>query len=419
MIVAPVHEGSRPEPRLGLMANWRQFALLVVVNGFVGGMVGLERVVVPLLAEREFGIASKSVTLSFIASFGLMKALTNLFAGQLSDRWGRKPLLIAGWVVGLFVPLLVILAPTWRWIVLANVLLGVNQGLCWSMTVVMKIDLTGPARRGLAMSLNEVAGYLAVAGAALLSGYLAASFTGRAVPFLPGIVFAVLGLLLSLFGIKETHHHARQEAGTASRENEPSLSFARIVRRTSWQDRSLFATSQAGLVNNLNDSLAWGMLPLFFATARLPLGQMAQLAAIYPAVWGMSQLATGPVSDWLGRKWLIASGMALQGGMIMLIPLVTGFWPWAGALSLLGLGTAMVYPTLLAAIGDVAHPNWRASAVGVYRLWRDAGYIVGALIAGKVADIAGMPVAIQVVGLVTVLSGAIVAGAMRETLHRS
>ncbi len=238
-------------------------------------------------------------------------------------------------------------------------------------------------------------------------------------PFLPGVGFAVLGLLLSLFGINETHYHARHEAGTASREDEPALSFARIVRRTSWQDRSLFATSQAGLVNNLNDSLAWGMLPLFFATARLPLGQMAQLAAIYPAVWGMSQLATGPVSDWLGRKWLIASGMALQGGMIMLIPLVTGFWPWAGALSLLGLGTAMVYHTLLAAIGDVAHPNWRASAVGVYRLWRDAGYIVGALIAGKVADIAGMPVAIQVVGLVTVLSGAIVAGAMRETLHRS
>jgi MFS family permease len=404
--------------RLGLRENWEQFALLVLVNAFVGGMVGLERTVVPLLAKEEFGRASTTVALSFIVSFGAVKALANLAAGRLSDRVGRKQMLVAGWLVGLPVPLVIMLAPTWEWVVFANVLLGVNQGLCWSTAVIMKIDLVGPAKRGLAMGLNEAAGYLAAAAAALASGWIAAAYGLRPEPFYLGVVFAVAGLLLSVFAVRETRGHARHEAGLRDRGAAPaaSPSFREIFTLTSWRDRRLFAASQAGLVNNLNDGLAWGLFPLFFAAGGLDLDEIAILAAVYPAVWGLAQLGTGAWSDRVGRKWLIAWGMWLQAAAIALVVVAEGVTPWLVAAVLLGLGTAMVYPTLLALIGDVAHPAWRASAVGVYRLWRDGGYAVGALLAGAVADLLGLRWAIGVVAALTFASGVVVATVLTETL---
>jgi MFS family permease len=416
--------------RLGLRANWRQFTLLVVVNAFVGGMVGLERDVVPLLAAHDFGLASRAAALSFIISFGVVKALANLLAGRLSDRIGRKRILVAGWLVGLPVPFLIILAPTWGWVVIANVLLGVNQGLCWSMTIVMKIDLAGPARRGLAMGLNEAAGYGAVALAALASGYLAAASALRPQPFYLGIAFALAGLILSAAFVRETRGHARHEA-TLSRVvptiesgpgaldgGAPAPSFARIFLRTSWQDPTLFAASQAGLVNNLNDGMAWGLLPLFFAAAGLDLRHIALLAALYPAMWGLGQLATGALADRVGRRSPIVGGMWMQAAGIGVIVLTRGFGPWVGGMGLLGLGTALVYPTLLATIGDVAHPAWRASAVGVYRLWRDGGYALGALLAGVLADRFGVAGAIAGIGALTFASGIVALIRMRETLPK-
>ncbi|MGI8476107.1 MAG: MFS transporter [Thermomicrobiales bacterium] len=407
-----------PPILLGLRANWEQFALLVVVNAFVGGMVGLERSVVPLLAKDEFGQASRTFGLSFIASFGIVKALANLFAGRFSDRVGRKRILVAGWIVGLPVPIAIMLAPNWSWVVFANVLLGINQGLCWSTTVIMKIDLVGPARRGFAMGLNEAAGYLSVAGAALASGYLAASYGLRPEPFYLGIVFALAGLILSVFFVRDSQGHARHETALLDRsEGKPAgPSFGEIFRRTSWQDRRLFAVSQAGLVNNLNDGMAWGLFPLLFAAGGLGLHRIAILAAIYPGVWGITQLGTGALSDRLGRKGLIVGGMWVQAAGLFLILATDGFRPWALGGVLLGVGTAMVYPTLLAAIGDVAHPEWRASAVGVYRLWRDGGYAIGALLAGAIADLLGLRWAIGAVGLLTFGSGVVVLTVMTETL---
>ncbi len=409
---------SNAPPRLGLRENWAQFTLLVLVNAFVGGMVGIERVVLPLLAEREFGLASKTAILSFIISFGIVKALANLFAGRLSDRIGRKGVLIVGWLFGLPVPLIIMFAPTWSWVVAANVLLGINQGLCWSTTVIMKIDLAGPNRRGLAMGLNEAAGYLAVSFAALGAGYLAAAYALRPQPFILGLIFAVAGLLLSLFFVRESRGHAVAEAQQqlANAPPTPQPTFAQIFVLTSWKNRALFAVSQAGMVNNLNDGMAWGLFPLYFALAGLSIGEVSLLAAIYPAVWGLAQLGTGALSDHVGRKHLISSGMLVQAGGIFIIMLTHGFWPWAGGAALLGLGTAMVYPTLLAAIGDVAHPSWRASAVGVYRLWRDGGYALGALLAGVLADALGLNWAIGTIGTLTLISGMIVAFVMYETL---
>lgn len=407
--------------RLGLRANWAQFTLLVIVNAFVGAMVGLERTVVPLIAEADFDLASKSLMLSFIVSFGLVKALANLFAGRFSDRLGRKRILVAGWLFGLPVPLLIIFAPSWGWVVFANVLLGINQGLCWSTTVIMKIDLVGPKQRGLAMGLNEFAGYLAVSLSALATGYLAAGYGLRPVPFLPGIVFAVLGLILSVFFVRETQAHARHEAERVTASPEATSrspgkpSFAEIFLLTSWKDRALFAVSQAGMVNNLNDGMVWGLVPILLTGARLPVEQVALIGATYPGAWGLSQLITGALSDRWGRKWLIASGMWVQALGIGLFVVGTGFWLWLAGAVLLGLGTAMVYPTLLAAVSDVAHPDWRASAVGVYRLWRDGGYAVGALLSGLLADAFGIPTAIAAIGALTFLSGLIVAGVMYET----
>ncbi len=368
-------------------------------------------------------------------SFGIVKALANLFAGRLSDRIGRKGVLITGWLVGLPVPFLIIFAPTWGWVVFANVLLGINQGFCWSTTVIMKIDLVGPVRRGLAMGINEAAGYGAVSLAAIAAGYLAATYALRPQPFLLGVVFALAGLLLSIFFVRESHGHARHEAAllagqsghapqTAQQATDPAaqgptaLSFKEIFLLTSWKDRRLFAVSQAGLVNNLNDGLAWGLLPLFFAAGGLSIAQIGLLAGIYPGVWGTTQLFTGALSDRVGRKGMIVAGMMFQGAAIVLLPFLHGFALWAIAMVLLGLGTALVYPTLLAAISDVAHPEWRASAVGVYRLWRDSGYAIGALLAGVLADLFGVPWAIGVIGVLTFLSGVVVKIVMSETLPR-
>jgi MFS family permease len=401
--------------RLGLRANWEQFALLVAVNAFVGASVGIERVLLPLLAERDFGLASRAAILSFIVSFGLVKAMANLFAGRISEQWGRKKVLVAGWLFALPVPVIILFAPSWGWVVLANMLLGINQGLCWSTTVIMKIDLVGPERRGLAMGLNEASGYLAVSAAAFVSGYLAGTLGLRETLFWMGEIIAVSGLLLSVLFVRESLHHvhveARQTAGGHKR------SFAEILLLTSWKDRALFSVSQAGMVNNLNDGMAWGLLPLYFASQGLSLERISFLAALYPAVWGSMQLVTGGLSDRTGRKWMIALGMLVQAAGIALFVAGSSFSTWAVAAVLLGLGTAMVYPTLLAAVGDVAHPSWRASAVGVYRLWRDGGYSVGALLAGGLADALGVRWAIGAIGGLTFLSGIIVATVMYET-HR-
>jgi MFS family permease len=426
-------QGTKAAVQLGLRANWQQFTLLVIVNAFVGGMVGIERGIVPLLGQREFGLASATAVLSFIVSFGIVKALANLFAGRLSDRIGRKGVLVAGWIIGLPVPFLIIFAPAWSWVVFANVLLGINQGLCWSTTVIMKIDLVGPARRGLAMGINEAAGYGAVSLAAIAAGYLAATYALRPQPFLLGVGFALAGLLLSLLFVRESRGHARYEAallahpsGRAAEaaqqttdqatQQPPSPSFKEIFLLTSWKNRTLFSVSQSGLVNNLNDGLAWGLLPLFFAAGGLSIAQIGLLAGIYPGAWGTAQLLTGALSDRLGRKGMIVAGMMLQGAAIILLPFLHGFASWAVAMVLLGLGTALVYPTLLAAVSDVAHPDWRASAVGVYRLWRDSGYALGALLAGALADLFGVPWAIGVIGGLTFLSGIVVQAVMSETL---
>ena len=408
-----IHE---PSPVLGLRQNLGQFSLLVLVNAFVGGMVGLERAILPLIAEREFGLVSKSIILSFIVGFGFVKAFTNLAAGRFSDRIGRKGLLVGGWIVGLPVPFLLMWAPSWGWVTVANFLLGINQGLCWSTTVIMKIDLVGPQRRGLAMGLNEFSGYFAVSLAALASGYIAAVHGLRPAPFYLGIGIVLAGLFLSIFFVHETHGHARHEAkGAGGAEHVP---FSVIFTRTSFKDPNLFSCSQAGMVNNLNDGMAWGLFPLFFAAANLTVERIAILAAAYPAVWGIFQIFTGALSDRVGRKWMIAGGMWVQAGGIVLIAYTASFSYWMAGAVLLGVGTAMVYPTLLAAIGDVAHPSWRASAVGVYRLWRDAGYAFGALLSGIIADVLGIVWAIAVIGALTFVSGSIVALRMAETLKK-
>ena len=399
---------------LGLRANWRQFALLVVVNAFVGAMVGLERSVLPVLATTEFRLASTTTVLSFIATFGLAKALTNLASGWLADRHARRSTLLLGWLVALPVPLLILWAPSWWWIVVANALLGVNQGLTWSTTVIMKIDLVGPRRRGLAMGLNEFSGYLALAGAGVLSGFAAAHYGLRGGTAYPGIVIAVTGLLLSWF-VKETAAHVRLEASQhsgGSAHERPRL--ATILARSMWADADLFSASQAGFVNNLNDGLAWGVFPLMFVASGLTLRETSLLAAVYPATWSIGQLATGPLSDRWGRKRPIVAGMLLQGVALIVMTRVSGFAAWSGALVALGIGTALVYPSLLAAIGDVAHPSWRGVAVGVYRLWRDLGYVVGALLAGVLVDTLGMSPAIGIVGAMTIASGIVVAIRLRE-----
>jgi MFS family permease len=403
---------------LGLRENLAQFSLLVGVNALVGGMIGQERTVLPLLAEDEFGLTAFTATLTFIAAFGLVKAATNFFAGTLSDRFGRKPVLVAGWIIGIPVPLLLIWAPSWGWVIFANVLLGINQGLTWSTTVIMKIDLVGPQRRGFAMGLNEAAGYGAVAVTALATGYIAERWGLRPEPFFLGLAYAGLGLSLSVMFVKETRGHAHHEAAGHTPTHEHlhhELTTAEIFTITSFKEKALSASSQAGLVNNLNDGLAWGLFPIFFAADGLSVGRVGILAAIYPAVWGLGQLYTGGLSDRIGRKPLIAAGMLTQAGAIASMATFTGFWPWAIGAAALGTGTAMVYPTLLATIGDVAHPSWRARAVGIYRLWRDAGFAVGALMAGLLADLISIEAAIYAVAALTAASGFVVMVRMYET----
>jgi MFS family permease len=404
--------------RLGLRANAAQFTLLVAVNALVGGLLGSERTVLSPLAEHGFHLAAYTATLTYILAFGATKAVTNFFAGTLSDRYGRKPVLLAGWLVGVPVPLMIIWAPSWGWVVAANVLLGVNQGLAWSTTVIMKIDLAGPRRRGLAMGLNEAAGYLAVAGTAATTGALAAQYGLRPAPFLLALAYAALGLGLSGAFVRETRGHARHEASNhAVGVHGADLPTRQVAALVSYREPALSSAAQAGMVNNLNDGLAWGLFPLLFATAGLSLDQVGILAALYPAVWGLGQLATGPISDRYGRKRLVVAGMLLQAAALAWTAAAASFTAWAMAAVLLGAGTAMVYPTLLAAIGDVAHPAWRARAVGVYRLWRDGGFAVGALLAGVLADAYGIRAATAVVAALTAASGLLAAARMYET-HR-
>jgi MFS family permease len=407
--------------RLGLRENWKQFWLLVLVNAFVGAMVGLERTVLPLIAEEDFGMVARGAILSFIVTFGFVKAGTNFFAGRLGDLFGRKKVLLVGWLFGIPVPFLLMWAPSWSWIVFANVLLGVNQGLAWSTTVIMKIDLVGPKARGLAMGLNEFAGYLAVALAALGTGYIAEAFGLRPEPFYLGIAFVALGLGLTVLFVRETAEHVALEIRDHAQGPEDStlggtLSGREIFTMASWRHPALFGASQAGMVTNFKDGLAWGLFPLFFAAGGLPVSQIGVLTFIYPALWGILQLWTGGLSDRLGRKPLIVGGMLLQALALFVVATGGGFWIWFVGSALLGAGTALVYPTLLASVADVAHPAWRGSAVGVYRLWRDSGYAFGAIVAGILADALGIAPAILAGGLLALLSSALVWVRMPETL---
>lgn len=403
--------------RLGLRENARQFAVLVLVNAFVGAMVGLERSILPAIAEQDFQLAARSAVLSFIVAFGVAKALTNYVAGRLSDRFGRKRVLVAGWLVAVPVPFLLMWAPSWNWVLGANVLLGVSQGLTWSTTVIMKIDLVGPSQRGLAMGLNEFAGYFAVALSAWATGWVAAQSGLRPEPFYLGVVYVAAGLTLSIWAVRETHHFVAHEMGAVAKRDATTTSptHGQLFRRVSLTDRTLSSVSQAGLINNLNDGMAWGLFPLVFAAAGATLAQIGVLAAVYPAVWGVAQIGTGALSDRVGRKVLIVSGMWVQALGITFTAAGSAIPTFVAGAALLGLGTAMVYPTLLAAIGDVAEPSWRASAVGIYRLWRDIGYVVGALLAGIAADLFGLYAAVYLIAVLTFASGALVALRMQET----
>lgn len=397
--------------RLGLRENWRQFSLLVLVNAFVGGMVGLERTVVPLIGSEEFRIASTTIVISFIVSFGVVKACANLVSGHLADTYGRRHLLVLGWLFGLPVPFMIAWGPSWGWIIAANALLGINQGLAWSMTVVMKVDLVGPKSRGLAVGLNEFAGYLSVGVTAFVTGYIAERYGLRPAPFYLGIAYAVLGLVCSVLLVRDTREHVALEVSRHGAKPE-AVGFWEIFRRTSLGDRNLFAASQAGLVNNLNDGMSWGILPLFFTSYGLSIERIGILKAVYPAVWGMLQTLTGPLSDRWGRKGLIATGMWVQAAGLFLTAFMHQFVSWLFASVLLGLGTAMVYPTLIAAVSDASHPSWRARSLSVYRFWRDLGYAIGALCAGIIADVFGMQWAIGAIGGITFASGVVVALAM-------
>jgi MFS family permease len=397
--------------RLGLRANARQFALLVGLNALVGGMVGLERSVLPLVGKQDFGLTSAAAILAFVVAFGAAKALTNLAAGDLAERFGRKRLLVAGWLVALPVPVLIGLAQSWWFIVAANLLLGVNQGLAWSMTVVMKIDLAGPRRRGLALGLNEAAGYLGVAATAFASGALAASYAPRTVVWVGAAAIAITGLLVSVFALRDTGRHVAHEQATQGDEQGEPLHLGAAFRQASVRHPVLRACSQAGLVNNLNDALAWGLAPLYLAAHGASVHQIGIVAAAYPLVWGAGQLATGWLSDHTGRKPLIAAGMLVQAAALGLLVAGGGvFAPSLVAAVLLGVGTAMVYPTLIAAVSDATQPRDRARTVGVYRFWRDFGFVLGALIAGIGADATSPRTAIAIVALLTGASGLLVAG---------
>lgn len=403
---------------IGFRENWRQVSLLVLINLFVGSMIGLERTVLPLLGEAVFGLASASAALSFIVTFGFTKAFVNLAAGALADRFGRRRLLIFGWAVGVFVPVIVIAATAWWQIVLANVLLGVNQGLAWSMTVNMKMDFATSRQRGLALSLNEFAGYTGLAIASGLSGLVAAQYFLRPEPFYLGVAFALVGLVLSVVVRGTEEHLASQVSQGAGLSGDEGLSRKEIFARTTLTDPTLSSCSVSGLATNLKDGMAWGLFPLYFAAAGLAVDRIGLVVAVYPAAWGIFQLFTGPASDRLGRKWMIVGGMFTQAIALWLIVLADSYGSWLAASALLGLGTALVYPMLLAAISDAAHPSWRASSLGVYRAWRDSGYAFGALIAGALADLLGAAWSIGLVALLPLAAGVMAAVRMKETLGK-
>ena len=414
MMLAPKSHASGPSGiQLGLRENWQQFSLLVLINAFVGGMVGLERTVVPLIGSQEFKIASTTIVVSFIVSFGVVKAIANLVSGHFADVYGRKHMLVLGWLVGLPVPFMIGWGPSWGWVIAANALLGVNQGFAWSMTVIMKVDIVGPKSRGLAVGLNEFAGYLSVGVTAFLTGYIAERYGLRPEPFYLGIGYAALGLILSTLLVRDTRHYVGLEVSRHAMATE-AVRFWEIFRRASFGDRNLFAASQAGLVNNLNDGMSWGIFPLFFAGFGLGVERIGILKAVYPAVWGVLQIATGPLSDRWGRKGLIVAGMWVQAGGLFLTAVAHGFGWWLLASVLLGVGTAMVYPTLIASVSDASHPSWRARSLSVYRFWRDLGYAIGALAAGIMTDLFGAGWAIAAIGILTFASGGVVAVTMRE-----
>lgn len=394
---------------LGLRENWQQFLLLVVINGFVGGMVGLERTILPELAEADFGLAAKTAILSFIIVFGVAKAITNYYAGALANTYGRKSLLVAGWLIAIPIPFLLIFASSWNWVIFANVLLGINQGLTWSSTVVMKIDLVGPKNRGLAMGLNESAGYLAVGIVAFLSGWIAAEFGLRPYPFYLGCLFVALGLLGSWLLVKDTRHHVEAETNTSSL---PKLE--RVFWETSWKHPELGSISQAGLVNNLNDGMVWGLFPILLASHQFELSEIGKIVALYPVVWGVGQLGTGKMADHFSKKKMLFWGMLLQGIALFLFLHATTFFHFATLSVLLGIGTAVVYPTFLAAIADYAHPQQRAESIGVFRLWRDLGYAIGAILTGIIADTLGIYWAIGVIAGITLLSAIVIQVRMRQ-----
>lgn len=396
------HMQHSPSPELGLKANLGQFMLLVAVNAFVGAMVGLERVIIPVLAGTRWGVESYVAALSFIITFGMAKVLANSVAGRLAERAGRKRLLILGWLLGIPVPLILMWAPSWAWVVAANALLGLNQGFAWTMTVVMKIDLVGPKQRGLALGINESAGYAAVSLAALLSGFwLAAGHEEWA--FTAGLVIALVGLVVSLVAVHDTMDHVALEQGAAAKEASPS--WGSVFQRVSWKERHLHAASQAGLVNNMNDGLAWGILPLFFLQVGMGEENTVWLLAAYPLIWGLGQLFTGGLSDRIGRRGPIAVGMILQGVSILWLLEASSWTGYAVSMVGMGIGTALVYPTLLAVISDHSEPIWRSTALGVYRLWRDGGYVVGAVLAGLLADALNPESAILWIGVLTIASG--------------
>jgi MFS family permease len=399
--------------QIGIKENLLNFMLLVLTNFFVGSMVGLERTILPIIGEEDFGLASASAALSFIISFGFSKAIVNYFAGAIADRLGRKKVLLIGWSIGLFVPLMVIFATSWWMIVVANVFLGINQGLAWSMTVNMKIDVSKPTQRGFAVGVNEFAGYSGVALMAAVSGFVASTYSNRPEPFYIGIAIVVIGFTLSLL-VKDTKEHIKLQSNSSH--NGPSLSAKEVFKNTTYKNKNLSSVTFAGLSTNLKDGMAWGLFPLFFTGVGLTVPQIGLLVAIYPASWGFFQLFTGALSDKIGRKWLIVGGMWLQAFSLWMILFVGQFSLWLVASILLGLGTAMVYPTLQASISDVAKPEWRASSMGVYRFWRDSGYAFGALFAGLLTDILNVHWAIGLVALLPLSAGLIAAMRLNETL---
>lgn len=395
--------------KLGLKENWKQFTLLVLVNAFVGGMVGLERSILPEIAEKEFGMAATTAILSFIVVFGIVKAVSNYYAGALANKFGRKNLLVLGWIFAIPIPFILMYAPNWNWIIAANVLLGINQGLAWSSTVVMKIDLVGEKQRGFAMGLNEFAGYLAVAVVAFLTGWIAAEYGLRPYPFYLGIILMVLGLVMSIFFIKDTRGHARKE------EDSSSVSMLKnIFRDTTWKNKNLGSVTQAGLVNNLNDGMAWGLFPIMLAAKDFSLEQIAIIVAVYPAVWGIGQLFTGTMADKFPKKKMLFYGMMLQALVLIALIWAENMWHFVGLMSLLGWGTAMVYPTFLATIAEYTHPRDRAESIGIFRLWRDLGYAVGAILTGIISDLISIEAAVLIVGIITLFSSGVIFFRMKD-----